>query len=152
VPDSSTTEATGPGGVRVRIVENDDRGQPYPLIQSQPANILGMSVYQEVVRLEMVRARMGQIFVSASIATTAAFTGQYVAIGYNVVGYLGSAGSVLLRSGLSNTFNLAAYTWEEPESYSSLAIEARQIVDGLPSGVTTGITVLSLAIAGTYWR
>jgi hypothetical protein len=142
------TDATG----RVRIIERDDRDQPYPLIQTQPASVLGVGTFSEVLRLEMLRARRGQLFLSASINTTAAFLGQYAAVAYNVVGYLGAAGTVLMRSGLSNYFPLASYEWEEPETYSAISIEARQIVDGLPSTVQTGIQTLSLTCYGFYWR
>jgi hypothetical protein len=144
----TTVDPTG----RVRIIEKDDRGQPFSLFQSQPASVLGVGAFSEVLRLEMLRARRGQLFLAASIFTTTAFTNQYVAIAYNVVGFLGAAGSVLMRSGLTNTFPIASFEWEEPETYSALAIEARQIVDGVPSAVQTGIQTLNLTCYGFYWR
>lgn len=137
---------------RVRVVESDDRGMPFNLFQSQPASVLGIPTLSEVLRLEMEHARRGHLYISSNIVTTAAFTGQYVAIAYTVVGYRGSAGSVLFRSGLAGAFNLAEFKWDEPETYSSLAVEARQIVDGAGSSVVTGITVLTLSVFGTYWR
>jgi hypothetical protein len=137
---------------RVRITEWDDRGQPYNLFQSQPASVLGIPSFSEVLRLEMEHARRGHLYIAASVVTNASFTGQYVGIAYNVVGYRGSAGAVLFRSGLAGTFNLASFEWDDPESYNSLAIEARQVVDGVGSSTTTGIVVLSLSVSGTYWR
>jgi hypothetical protein len=146
-----TSRTVDPSG-RVIITESDDRGAPYTLFQSQPASVLGIASFTEVLRLEMLRARRGHLYLSASVVTTAAFTGQYLAVAYNVVGYRGSAGSVLFRSGLGANFNLSSFEWNDPETYNSLAVEARAVIDGVGSSTTTGIVVLSLSVSGTYWR
>lgn len=148
--DDEPQTTTIPGVVT--IVEKDDRGQPYALIQSQPANVLGLGVFSELVRIPLTRARRGHLLLSGNVQTSGAFPGQYVAIEINVVGFVGAAPTRLYATALTNLFNLVAFGWEEPETYSSLAFEARQIVDGQPSFVSTGITLLTFTIAGTYWR
>lgn len=137
---------------RVTIVENDDRDTPFPIIQPGPANVAGVAAFAELVRIPMERARRGQLFLSGSVITTAAFTGQYVYIDLHVLGYIGAAPSVLFRTAMDSNQNLADFAWEDPETYSSLGIEARQVVDGAASGVTTGIQILTFTVAGTYWR
>ena len=147
--ESRTT--TDPSG-RVTIVEKDDRGSSYPIILSQNIDVRGISAFSELGRITLERARKGHLFLSATAQTNGAFTGSFVAIEVKVVGYVASAASVLLYTAMDSNINLVNFAWDEPNSYTALGIEARQIVDGLASGTTTGIDFLNFSVAGTYWR
>lgn len=142
---------TDPSG-RVIITEHDDRDTPFALIVGQVINVRGISAFSELVRLPMERARRGHLLLSGNVQTTAAFTGQYVAMELNVVGYVGASPTTLLYTAMDSNLNLAQFTWDEPETYGAIGIEARQLVDGLPSGTATGIAQLTFTLSGFYWR
>jgi hypothetical protein len=89
---------------------------------------------------------------SASVRTDAAFLGQFVFIELNVIGYVASAPQVLMRTAMDSNTNLVTFRWDVPETYGALGIEARQNVNGQPSGDPTGIVDLNFSVAGTYWR
>jgi len=137
---------------RVEIVEVDDRDTAYPLLVTAPANILGLSGFSEVYRFPLERARRGQLILSANVATTAAFVNQYVYIEVNVIAYLASAPILVHRTGLDANINLVTFDWDVPSTYGAIGIQAREVVDGLPSSINTGISALQLSAAGFYWR
>lgn len=146
-----TRTTTDPSG-RVIITEHDDRGSPVPLISPQVISVLGIAAFSELLRFPLERARRGHLFISGTVSTNGSFTGQYVCIDIQVVAYIGAAATIVWGTAMDSNLNQAEFAWDQPQSYASLAIQARQVVDGLPSGVTTGIDVLSLTAAGTYWR
>lgn len=137
---------------RVTIVETDDRDTPFPIIVSSQISVRGIPAFSELVRIPLERARRGHLLLSASVQTNAAFVSQFVFIEVNIVGYVASAPQVLMRAAMDGNSNLISFAWDEPECYSSLGIEARQVVNGIPSGAATGIDVLGFSVAGTYWR
>jgi hypothetical protein len=137
---------------RVTITETDDRDTAFPIIVSQPADVRGIAAFSELVRIPLERARRGQLFMSATVQTNGSFTGAFVCIEVNVVGYIASAPTKIMATAMDSNINLVSFSWDEPESYSALGIEARQIVDGAASGTTTGIDALNFSVAGTYWR
>lgn len=142
---------TDPSG-RVKVVEHDDRDSPFPILTTQPINCIGIAAFSEMLRYPLTRARRGHIYLSGNVVTTAAFTSQFLAVDVRVIGFIASAPSVVFQTALSATFALAEYSWEDPKSFTALGIEVRQNINGAGSGVTTGIQVLSLSVAGTYWR
>jgi hypothetical protein len=136
---------------RVVIEEKDDRDSPFPLLTPGALDVRGIAAFSELVRLSTERARKGHLTLSGQVATSGAFTGQFACMEIHVIGYVASTPTILLSSALG-AGGLLSFSWDEPESYSALGIEAQQIVDGAPSGDATGIDVLSFAVAGTYWR
>jgi hypothetical protein len=149
--DGDPRTTRDPSG-RVTIVETDDRGSPFPIIVSQPVNVRGIAAFSELVRIPMERARKGHLLLSALVRTNGLFLAQFVFVEINVVGYVASAPQVLMRTALGANTNLVTFSWDEPDTYGSLGIEARQNVDGQPSGDTAGIDDLNFSVAGTYWR
>ena len=149
MPEPRTTrDPTG----RVTIVETDDRDTPFPVLVSSQISVRGIPAFSELVRIPLERARRGHIMLSASVQLNASFVAQYVFMEVNVIGYVASAPQVLMRAAMDRNSNLITFAWDEPECYSSLGIEARQVVNGIPSGDATGIDVLGFSVAGTYWR
>jgi hypothetical protein len=137
---------------RVTIVETDDRDTPFPIIVSSQISVRGIPAFSELVRIPLERARRGHLLLSASVQLNPGFVAQFVFMEVNVVGYVASAPQVLMRAAMDRNSNLVSFAWDEPECYSSLGIEARQVVNGIPSGDATGIDVLGFSVAGTYWR
>jgi hypothetical protein len=137
---------------RVIIEERDDRDTSFAITTPQPGDVRGLSAFSEIIRIPLERARRGHLVLSALIATTAAFTNQFLAIEVNVVGYVGSSGTVVAATALDNNFNLVEFSWDQPSTYAAIGIEAREIIDGQPSGSSTGIGTLTVSLAGTYWR
>jgi hypothetical protein len=137
---------------RVTITETDDRDTSFPIIVSQPVNVRGIAQFSELVRIPLERARRGHLILSASVRTNLLFLAQFVFIEVNVVGYVASAPQVLMRSAMDSNSNLVTFHWDVPETFGSLGIEARQNVNGRPSGDTTGIDDLNFSVAGSYWR
>lgn len=143
-------EVQDPSG-RVVVREIDDRGESFPIVQSAPANVRGLDVFQEVFRTEsMARARRGQITFNIDTILTDSF-GGFLMVEVNVVGFVGGASEVLQYCTIDPN-QLAEFRWEEPQSYSAIALEARQNVNGVNTSDTTGITQLRLNISGRYWR
>lgn len=137
---------------RVTIQETDDRDCPFPIIVSQPTIVRGIAAFSELVRIPLERARRGHLLLSAAVRTNAAFLAQFVFIELNIIGYVASAPQVLMRTAMDSNTNLVTFRWDVPETYGALGIEARQNVNGQPSGDTTGIVDLNFSVAGTYWR
>jgi hypothetical protein len=147
---ASTRTLRDPSG-RVVIEETDDRDTPFALLIPQPLDVRGVGAFAELARLLTDRARKGHLTISCQASTTGAFTGQYLCADIRIIGYVASSPTVLMSSALG-AGALLSFSWDEPESYSGIGIEARQIVDGAPSSSTTGVALLGLAVAGTYWR
>lgn len=142
----------GPGRPLVKIEETDDRDRPYPLAAQASFSVKGLDQFNVIYQEPLIRARRAALMVAVSVATTSAFTGQFVGVEFNVLGYSLAGGDVIYRGALDGFLPMHSIEWEEPFTYNSIGLEARQIIDGLPSGVTTGIGTLALSISGFYWR
>jgi len=59
---------------------------------------------------------------------------------------------ILEYRSLDSLFPTAPFYWDAPLSFTSLAFEARAIVDGRPSSATAGIAAMTFGFNGTYWR
>ena len=137
---------------RIIIRETDDRGERFPIIQSGPAQCSGIEDFTEVFRTEsMERARRGHITFTVDLRTNEAFGLTSLLLEVNVVGYVGGASQVLQYVTMDANA-LGEFEWEDPESYSAIAMEVRQNLDGVNDDSVVGIDYLRLNVAGAYWR
>lgn len=142
-----TTDPTG----RVVIQESDDRDTGFPIV-TPPYSVLGIADFSVLAQVPLERARRGVLLITGNVVTNASFTGSFVVLEMNVIGWISGSPTVIMSLALDSNIPVATCEWDVPETYSAVGIEARQNVDGLPSGVTTGITTLAFSLAGTYWR
>lgn len=138
--------------IRTRVI--DDRFERYPIIQSAPVNARGSGPeFLEVFRTEsMERARAGHVVFSFDATyddATRTFANLYLEV--NVLGYVGSA-ATLLEYVTIDSNALGEFEWDHPESFSNLAFEVRQNIDGVVTPVTTGIVSCTFNVQGAYWR
>ncbi len=153
-PPSSQPEAiVDSNGRHIRTRTIDDRFEKYPIIMAAPVNCLGIGDFQEVWKTEgMDRARAGHVLFSFDATyddTARLFSNLYLEI--NVVGYVGSTPELLLYVTLDSN-SLGEFEWDDPDTFTALAFEVRQNVDGVNTADTTGITRLTLNVQGAYWR
>lgn len=146
---TTVTDASG----RVIITTKDDRDTPFGFQSPNAISINGLAAFSEVFRFELTRARRGHVLLSANVATDGSFANQYVYIEVNVLAYVGATPAVVMRTGLDQNLPQVKWTWDVPDTYSQIGIEARMIVDGkAPTGAVVGVDSLTLAAIGTYWR
>lgn len=146
------TKLLDPTGRVIRIREDDDRGERFPIIQGGPASCAGIGLYTEVFRTEnMERARRGHITFTVDLSVNDASTFGSLFLEVNVIGYVNGAAQVVEYLTMDQN-TLGEYEWAEPESFSNIALEVRQNIDGVVAATTIGITYLRLNVAGAYWR
>jgi hypothetical protein len=138
----------------LRTRELDDRFELFPIIMTAPVNARGTGTdFQEVWRTaDMQRARAGHVTFSFNAEyddVTRTFANLYLEV--NVLGYVGNSATVVMYTTIDmNT--LAEFEWDDPETYSNLAFEVRQNIDGVVTPVTTGIVSCFFNVQGGYWR
>ena len=143
-----------PTGRLIRTRELDDRCELYPVVMTAPVNAMGTgTAFQEVWRSTgMERARAGHVvfsFVAEYDDVTRLFSNLFLEV--NVIGYVGNTPEVVLYVTLDPN-SLGEFQWDTPDTFSNLAFEVRQNVDGVVTPDTTGIVSLNLNVQGAYWR
>lgn len=142
-----------PTGRVIRTRDVDDRGERFPVIQTAPVNARGLGDFQEIFRTEnMERARRGHVVFSFDATyddTARTFSNLYLEV--NVIGYVGNAGTLVQYCTL-DTNSLGEFEWFDPETFSNLAFEVRQNIDGVNTASVTGIISCTFNVQGAYWR
>ena len=120
-------------------------------ISSELVDVRGQQAFVEVFRREIKGAGRGQLVITADVFGGSAFLDQFLAVEVQTIGYLGSTPTVLARAALSRTHNQQRVEFSEEDSFDVIAVEARQIVNGAPSGATTPQRV-AVGVQGRFWR
>lgn len=139
-------------GKVVRTRDVDDRGERFPIFQVKPAACLGIVGFTEVFRLNIVRARRGQLILTLDLnadVTTAAFINAWLDV--RIVGWVGGAGQILDFFTLDR-FGMADFSWDDPESYEAISVEVQQNIDGINTATAPGLRQMNLNVGGAYWR
>lgn len=139
----------GAGSGRTR---DDDSGERFPLTQSAPAECLGIGTFTEVWRSETLeRARRGHVAFSVDVRAAIHGLPFRLSLEVNVIGYVQGFGQLVLYTTIDHN-NPGEYEWSEPETFSALAMEVRQNINGVNSDATTQLLAVRLNVAGAYWR
>ena len=142
-----------PTGRHIRTRTIDDRGERFPIIQSAPVQALGFGDFQEIYRTEnMDRARRGHVVFSFDAVyddATRLFAMHMLEV--NVIGYVGNA-ATLIEYVTLDVNALGECQWFDPETFSNIAFEVRQNIDGVNTADTTGIDSCTFNVQGAYWR
>lgn len=141
-------------GRHIRTRELDDRFERFPIIMVAPVNARGTGpAFQEVWKTEgMERARAGHVTFSFDAQyddTTRTFSNLYLEV--NVIGYVGNTPTVVLYTTLDMN-GIGEFEWDDPDTFSNLAFEVRQNVDGVVTGSVVGIVSVTFNVQGAYWR
>ncbi len=143
-----------PTGRVIRTRELDDRFERFPIIMTAPVNAMGTGpAFQEVWQSEgMERARAGHVTFSFDAQyddTTRLFS--LLCLEVNVIGYVGNTPTLVLYTTIDQN-GLGEYEWDDPDTFSKIAFEVRQNIDGVNTPDTTGIDACTFQIQGAYWR
>lgn len=139
------------GSGRVVIEESDDRGTVESWNLAQAADMRGVGAFKEIARVETRGRARGQVLVTGQVVAGGAFTGNYLYVEFNIVGYVGSQPTIVARGCIGQKNPQQRYTFEDVDAFDELAIEARQVVDGAASSNTTAQAAL-LSASGRFWR
>lgn len=149
-------EVVKDGSGRVTIKELDDRGEP-ELYVSNTEDCRGTSVFTEKIAIPFRRIPdakkgsyvLGLLLVAAQV--TDGSGADTVALEANVLGYVGSAPTVIRRMVFGPGASLQAVRFDVTDTFERVALEARVLVNGVPDG-TTVITAASLQASGRFYR
>lgn len=154
----TSSSSTTPDG-RTVVTIKDDAGQPYKFV-SNVVSVRGSSEFNEVIAIPLTRddslppprpdLTRGQIFVTGQSAFNAAVH-QYALAEINVIGYVGSRGTVIARFMLGGDADVGRVTFEEDDTFDKIGISARQIVDGVPSTDSTNVSSNNVAVVAYMW-
>lgn len=154
---SNTTE--DPTGRRTVVTLHDDRGEPYKFV-SNGVSILGSSLFSEVISIPLSKDDgavpprpslvRGQILIGVSIAVAPA-TVDYALTELQVLGYVGSTSTLIAHKMLGGQAAIMRVTFEDDDTFDRIGINARQIVNGLPSTDIVNVTQNSLTAVALMW-
>lgn len=132
---------------RTVVTIHDDRGEPYSNVTTG-VDIKGQSVFQDIVNFpfkpdpnqEKPRPSLvkGQIVVSAQISFTVGAL-VYVLADVRVVGFAGSTGTIIAAAQLGGGNPLLRVLFDNTDTFDSVVVQARCVVNGTPSSDPTGI-------------
>lgn len=154
----ATSSVIDPSGRQTVVQLHDDRGEPYKFV-SNAVPLVGQSLFQEVISIPLTKddsvkpkrpfLTHGQIVVSAQVVTTNAI--QWALADVMVIGYCGSTGTVIGRAMLGQEAQIMRVTFEDEDTFDTIGIEARQIVDGAPSTNTAAVQQLNVSAVAYMW-
>lgn len=144
------------GSGRVVIKETDDRGEP-ELYFGNTKDCRGTSTFTEKETITFRRNPdvkkgsyvLGILLVAAQV--TDGTGADHIALEVNVLGYVGSAPSVIRRMVFGPGAGLQLVRFDTTDTYERVALEARVMLNGAPSS-STAITAASLQATGRFYR
>lgn len=141
------------GSGKVIVRDEDDRGTVYSYTQPQPFDLRRIADFVQVGPLINTQGvARGQLLVSADVVAGTPLAGNdHLYAEFQIVGYLGSTPTIVARGALSRTQNLQRFRFTDEETFDSMVVEARQVIDGSPNG-TLLPDRLQISVQGKFWR
>lgn len=142
---------------RVVVHTVDDRGEPEDWNNPAPGDFSGTSSFVERITIPMNRSndhgsfRLGTLLLAANVIPGPAFPNTLLALEVLVVGYVGTAGTIIKRTIFGAFFNQDVIPFDDGGSYDAIGIQGRQLVDGLPNGAVA-VVALSVQASGRFTR
>ena len=151
--------ALKPGAPVVPV--RDDSGKPYGFV-SNGVSILGQSAFNEIISIPLYSdpdakphprpaCKRGQIVVTAQIAFTVGAL-VYVLADIQVVGFVGSTGTVLQSGQLGGANPAMRVAFGEVDTFDRIAVIARLLQNGLPSSSIVNIQTAVVGAVVDMWE
>jgi hypothetical protein len=145
------------GSGRVVVHMKDDRGEPEDFNNPVVVSFAQQATFTERITIPMNRDetkgsfRLGTLLLNAQIIPGPTFTGTLLALEVLVIGYVGTAPTTIKSTVFGAFLAQDVVTFDDGDSYDTIGIMGRQVVDGLPDG-TTPVATLTLQVAGRFTR
>lgn len=147
-------------GRQTIVTLHDDRGEPYGFV-SNGVDIRGKSIYGEIISIPFTpdktaqpKARpalkRGQILVSAHVSFRVGAL-NYVLADLQILGFIGSTGTVIASAQLGGACSAVRIPFGDIDTFDRISINARMLVNGVPSSVTTDILDATVIAVVDMW-
>lgn len=146
------------GSGRVVVHTKDDRGEPESYNAPQVGDFSASGVFEEKITITMNREegghgsyRLGTLLLNAQVVPGPTFTGTFLALEVQVIGYIGTSPTVIKSTIFGAFINQDVVTFTDEVSYDYIGLAGRKLVDGVPDA-TTAVQALTLQASGRFTR
>lgn len=137
-----------PASGRVHVVIKERNA--LELFASKSQSAARNANFSELVKVPLDGVSRGQLVIGSSISPPVGFTGTTLLMEINVIGYMGALRTIVDRGVLSARSPNRRFKFDDVDTYTSIGVEARQIVDGAPNSTITPAQFL-IQGTGLFW-